>query len=159
MADRCPPGQCFTTAGRAYDQGSPGTPPMSERLDDAFSAIEELWRAATERSERAEWLCNYVLEWAAARGRCVDGERATRDLHDEERREPRPAAPWYRNRMIARGEELRELRQSLERAYEGERQATKWARRERHRAETAETKCNLLMAQIRRQKERAERHG
>ena len=60
MADRCPPGQCFTTAGRAYDQGSPGTPPMSERLDDAFSAIEELFQlheqitAAPVENERAK---------------------------------------------------------------------------------------------------------
>jgi len=56
-------------------------------------------------------------------------------------------------------EELRELRQSLERAYDGERRVTKWARRERRRAEAAETKCNLLMAQIWRQKERTERPG
>ena len=159
MAERCPPRQCFADEGRAYDQGSPSTSPMSERLDDAFSAIEELWHAATERSERAEWLCNYVLEWAAARGLCFDCERATRDLRDSERREPRPAALWYQERVVARGEELRELRESLERAYEGERLATKWARRERRRAEAAETKCTLLMAQIRRQKERAERHG
>jgi len=159
MAERCLPRQGFTAAGRAYDQGSPSTSPMSERLDDAFGAIEELWRAATERSERAEWLCNYVLEWAEAHSLCFDCERATRDLNDEKRRQPRPSARWYQERVIARGEELRELRQSLERAHEGERRATKWARRERRRAEAAEAKSTLLVAQIRRSKERAERHG
>jgi hypothetical protein len=66
---------------------------MSERLDDCFEAIEELRRAATKRSEQAEWLCDYVLEWSEAHGLCFDCETATRDLHDEQRRQPRPFVP------------------------------------------------------------------
>ena len=123
---------------------------MYERLDDAFSAIEKLYREATERAERAEGLCDYVLECSEARGLSFDCDTATRDWNARLPSESRPRAPWYQERMSARREEIRELRESLKRAHGSERLARTWARRERSRADAAVAECNSLMLEIER---------
>jgi len=123
---------------------------MYERLDEAFSAIEKLFREATERAERAQWLSDYVMGWSEARGLSFDCETATRDWNARLPSEPRPPAPWYQERMTVRREEIRELRESLKRAHGGERLARTWARRERNRADAAEAECNSLMLEIER---------
>ena len=122
---------------------------MYERLDDAFSAIEKLYREATERAERAEGLCDYVLEWSEARGLSFDCETATRDWNARLPSEPRPPAPWHQERIVAR-REIRELRESLKRAHGSERLARTWARRERNRADAAVAECNSLILEIER---------
>lgn len=43
---------------------------------------------------------------------------------------------------------MRELRESVENARAAEEKATKWALRERSRAEVAESECESLMAEI-----------
>lgn len=141
---------------------------MYEHLDDGFTALEHMddkgrralyvastmWerlhRDALARAERAEWLFERIQKWSEDWGLSFDVDKATEAWNNRYRREPPVLVPWYEARIEKRREEMRELSESLESAYEAEERATNWARRERNRAEAAEAECNMLMAEIER---------
>jgi len=152
MTDRFRPYHPFMDPWCERDPRPPRKAASHEELDRAFNAIEELYRKVEERADRAQWLCDYAIDRAEAHGLPFDCERATQAFRAHERCRSRTIAPWYQERRTACREEVRQLREDLACARDAEEQATKWALRERARAEAAERECDALMAEIERQR-------
>lgn len=137
-----------------------------ENLEDALTAIEgmnetgrralllsgvlwqTLWQQAVNRAEKAEWLLERAEHRAEAWGVEISGPKVVRAWETRFRRETPYLVPWYDARIEKRKAEMRELRESAEVAKAAEERATKWALRERSRAEVAEVECESLMAEI-----------
>ena len=138
----------------------------SDELEDAFTALEamgdrgrkamllaglmweELWREAVARADKAEWLLERAEHRAEAWGVEITSPEVARVWETRFRRETPVLVPWHDARIEKRKQEMRELRESVEIARAAEERATKWALRERSRAETAESECEALMAEI-----------
>ena len=138
----------------------------SDEMEGAFTALEvmgdrgrkamllaglmweELWREAVARADKAEWLLERAEHRAEAWGVEITSPEVARVWETRFRRDTPYLVPWFDSRIHARREEMRELRESVEVARAAEERATKWALRERSRAEVAESECEALMAEI-----------
>jgi|SRR5665647_1239312 len=141
-----------------------------DNMDDAFTALERLgdegrkvllvagllwgrqYHETLARAERAEWLFERVEKWSTDWGLSFDVNKAAEHWDQRYRRRTPDLVPWYETRIERRRQEMRGLRLDLESARGAEERATKWAVRERARAEAAEAECNALMAEIERQR-------
>ena len=123
---------------------------MSTRLEEAVATIEELYRAAVERAEKAEWIAEYTRTWCECWGMPFDVSAA--EQRYQEAREGRPPAPvpWHARQSQRRERETHALREELERAREGERRALKWAQREHLATKSIRAQCRDLAEQLRR---------
>ena len=123
---------------------------MSTRLEEAVATIEELYRAAVERAEKAEWIAEYTRTWCECWGMPFDVSAA--EQRYQEAREGRPPAPRFARHLQQRERETHALREELERAREGERRALKWAQREHLATKSIRAQCRELAEQLRRLK-------
>ena len=138
----------------------------SDEMEDALTAVEgmgetgrralllaglmweELWREAVSRADKAEFLLERAKYRAQAWGVEITSPEVARVWETRFKRDTPVLIAWHDARVHARREEMRELRESVENARAAEEKATKWALRERSRAEVAESECESLMAEI-----------